>query len=226
MDFDPRDYDSRDEERHSDTPSRGGRDSGDHDGDHDWRQPDARTRDRDDGDVRSLGRGPGNERQGSDQGAGNRDGDPRSADRDRDSRDRHREPRDTFTRHVNLPRGPDREIVRDRDRVYTLRGSESRTLATVGSFRVVSSRDLRDHNGRPADPRSGDLRHLREQRLIETARVRYNRARRHVSDRLCRSLPSRTLMSCMRRPSLAARLFGSSSPRHWRERIARTAGKP
>jgi hypothetical protein len=57
------------------------------------------------------------------------------------------------------------------DREYTLRGSESRTLATVGAFRVVSSRDLRDHHDRPADPRSGDLRLLREQRLIETVRV-------------------------------------------------------
>jgi hypothetical protein len=46
-----------------------------------------------------------------------------------------------------LPRGLEREHVRDRDREYTLRGSESRTLATVGAFRVVSSRDLRDHNG-------------------------------------------------------------------------------
>jgi DNA-binding MarR family transcriptional regulator len=36
---------------------------------------------------------------------------------------------------------------------------------------VVSSRDLRDHDNRPADPRSGDLRHLREQGLIETVRV-------------------------------------------------------
>jgi hypothetical protein len=70
-----------------------------------------------------------------------------------------------------LPSGPEREIVRDRDREYTLRGSESRTLATVGAFRVVSSRDLWDHNNRPADPRSGDLRHLREQGLIETVRV-------------------------------------------------------
>ena len=67
LDLDPRDYDSRDEERHANTPSRGGRgSSGDHDRDHDWRQPDARTRDRDDGDERSLGRGPGNDRQGSD----------------------------------------------------------------------------------------------------------------------------------------------------------------
>ena len=70
---------------------------------------------------------------------------------------------------MHLPRGPERELVRDRDREYTLRGSESRTLATVGAFRVVSSRDLRDHNGGPADPRSGDLRHLREQGLDRDA---------------------------------------------------------
>ena len=35
---------------------------------------------------------------------------------------------------VDLPRGPERERVRDRDRTYTLRGSESRTLATVGAY--------------------------------------------------------------------------------------------
>jgi hypothetical protein len=71
----------------------------------------------------------------------------------------------TFSRDLDLPRGPDRELVRDRDRAYTLRGSESRTLATVGAFRVVSSRDLRDGRDRPLDPRSGDLRHLHEQRV-------------------------------------------------------------
>src|SRR5438876_381474 len=43
-----------------------------------------------------------------------------------------------------------------------------RTLATVGAFRVVSSRDLNDHDGREADPHSGVLRHLREQDLIRT----------------------------------------------------------
>ncbi len=73
---------------------------------------------------------------------------------------------DVFTRHVDLPRGPERERVQDRDRVYTLRGSESRTLATVGAFRVVSSGDLRDHDGSRANLRSGDLRHLRDQGLI------------------------------------------------------------
>jgi hypothetical protein len=172
LDLDPHDYDSRDEERHANTPSRGGRgSSGNHDRDHDWRQPDTGTRDRDDGDERSLGRGAGNDRQGSDVEGRYRDRDPRWTDRDRDTREREREVRDAFTRHLHLPRGRDRELVHDRDREYTLRGSESRTLATVGAFRVVSSRDLRDHDGSPADPRSGDLRHLREQGLIETKRV-------------------------------------------------------
>src|SRR3981081_2633098 len=75
-------------------------------------------------------------------------------------------------RDPDLPRGSDREIVHDaRNRQYTLRGSETRTLSTVGAFRVVSARDLRDHNERPADPRSGDLRHLREEGLIRTERL-------------------------------------------------------
>ena len=36
---------------------------------------------------------------------------------------------------------------------------------------MVSSGDLRDYNDRPTDLRSGDLRHLREQGLVETVRV-------------------------------------------------------
>ena len=172
FDFDPRDYDSRDEERHANTPSRGNRGGSDDRERHDdWSQPETRTRDRDNDDARSLGRGPGNDRQGSDGHPRDRDHDARWAERDRDDRERDREVADPFTRHVHLPRGPERELVHDRDREYTLRGSESRTLATVGAFRVVSSRDLRDHDGSPADPRSGDLRHLREQGLIETTRV-------------------------------------------------------
>jgi hypothetical protein len=74
-------------------------------------------------------------------------------------------------RDLKLPRGADHEIVRERARAYNLRGSETRTLSTVGAFRVVPARQLRDHSGRPADPRSGDLRHLREQGLIETVRI-------------------------------------------------------
>src|SRR4029077_14783034 len=90
---------------------------------------------------------------------------------DREDRMRDTDPREVFTRHLNLPHGQERERVWERDREYTLRGSESRTLATVGAFRVVSSRELRDHHDRPTDPRSGDLRHLREQGLVETVRV-------------------------------------------------------
>jgi DNA-binding PadR family transcriptional regulator len=82
-----------------------------------------------------------------------------------------RDPRDAFMRHVDLPNGPEREVVRDRDREYTLRGSETRTLATVGSFRVVPTGKLRDHDNESAYERSADLRHPREQGLIETVRV-------------------------------------------------------
>lgn len=102
--------------------------------------------------------------------------DPLSGDdsrqRDDDSRDRDPvDPRDAFVEKLDLPRGLERELVRDRDREYDLRGSESRTLSIVGTFRVVSSRDLRDHDGRPADPRKGDLRHLREQGLVRTVPI-------------------------------------------------------
>ena len=171
FDFDPRDLDPRDDERDGNTSrgSRGGSD--DRDRDDDWRQPE-RSRDRGD-DARSPGRGPGNDRASAHAENDTRDrrDDSRWSDRDREPRERATDSRDTFTRHLRLPRGPERQIVRDRDREYTLPGSESHTLATVGAFRVVSSRDLRDHNDRTADPRTGDLRHLREEGLIETVRV-------------------------------------------------------
>jgi len=155
---------SRDDERFGPTGQRrGGSDDG-RDWD-DWRQPEI-ARDRHD-EASDLGRGPGDSRQSRGDHHGN---DPRDDARWHD-RDRGYDPRDVFTRHLELPRGREREIVRDRDREYRLRGSESRTLATVGAFRVVSSRDLRDLHDRPADPRSGDVRHLREQGLVETTRV-------------------------------------------------------
>ena len=172
FDLDPRDFDSRDDGRHESTPNRGNRGaSDDRDRDDDWRQLDCRPRDRDDEDARTLGRGPGNDRHASDELGRDRRNDVRWAERDRNGRERDRKQQNTFTRHVRLPRGLEREIVRHRAREYALRGSESRTLATVGAFRVVSSRDLRDHHDRPADSRSGDLRHLREEGLIETVRV-------------------------------------------------------
>src|SRR5262247_4037860 len=93
--------------------------------------------------------------------------DPRSADdlrerdedpRDRDVRERDRtDPREVFLRALDLPRGPERERVFDGDREYALRGSESRTLATVGAFRVVPAQDFRDRDDRPLDARNTEL---------------------------------------------------------------------
>lgn len=166
MDFDPRDYDSRDDERFIDRDRTASEERDD-----EWNRPAVGSRDRDD-EAREPGRGSGDssESKVGHEGRDHRD-DARWPERDREARARALDPREAFTRHLNLPRGQERELVRDRDREYTLRGSESRTLATVGAFRVVSSRDLRDHHDRPADPRSGDLRHLREQGLVETVRV-------------------------------------------------------
>ncbi|PYR89378.1 MAG: hypothetical protein DMF84_24450 [Acidobacteria bacterium] len=174
MDFDPRDYDdARDPDERDQIEPRSAhrRSSSTHDRDDDWSPRDIGSRDRDGDDARTLGRGPGNDRQGSDDDRRDRHDDARWAERDRDGRDRDRDANQPFSRHLSLPRGLERELVRDRDREYTLRASETCTLATVGAFRVVSSRDLRDHHDGPADPRSGDLRHLREQGLIETVRV-------------------------------------------------------
>jgi DNA-binding MarR family transcriptional regulator len=55
-----------------------------------------------------------------------------------------RHPRDVFTRDLDLPRRRDRQFVRARDRVYEINATESRVLATIGAFRVVSERDLQD----------------------------------------------------------------------------------
>ena len=167
MDFDPRDYDSREEDRFASDQQREGRTSSNDDLDRDdnLRPPDTPIRDREN-DARDLGRGRGEDSRSSNSQAQGHDpqDDARWPERDRD-------PRDVFTRDLNLPRGRERALVHDRDREYRLRGSESRTLAAVGAFRVVSSRDLHDHRDRQLDPRSGDLRHLREQGLVEVARI-------------------------------------------------------
>lgn len=105
-------------------------------------------RDRDD-DSRQLGRGPGSsDRDSHDQSESRDRSDQRGPERDRDVRDRGNDPRDAFRRHLDLPRGRDREIVHDaRGREYTLRGSESRSLSTVGALprcaRARATRALR-----------------------------------------------------------------------------------
>src|ERR1700730_9776869 len=85
-----------------------------------------------------------------------------------DPRDRQVDPRDVFMERVDLPRGLDREHVHSHDHDYTLRGSETRTLTTVGAFRVVPANDLRDKFDQSLDPRHGELWPLRESGLVQT----------------------------------------------------------
>jgi DNA-binding MarR family transcriptional regulator len=78
------------------------------------------------------------------------------------------DPRDVFTRNLDLPRGLERERVHvhEHGQDYHLRGSEVRALATIGAFRVVATDDLRDAHGRAGDVRHGDLERLRSAGLI------------------------------------------------------------
>jgi hypothetical protein len=75
--------------------------------------------------------------------------------RDRDEHD----PRDVLMRDLDLPRGDERELVVDRDRVYELDGEDSRTLAVVGAFRIVPEQAL--------DLPHETLENLHDQRLVE-----------------------------------------------------------
>ena len=109
-----------------------------------------------------------------------RDYDPRPDERERpdlsrgsrgatDERaSRSTDPRDVFTRSLDLPRGASRRRVRVRDHSFELRASEVRILATTGAFRVVPAKDLVDHREKAADARTGDLRRLRESGLVDT----------------------------------------------------------
>lgn len=110
--------------------------------------------------------------------------DPRDDDRDRGSawdrsfggrggtsgrnRNDERDPRDVFTRELDLPRGPERRPVRERGRVYEINGAESRMLATIGAFRVLSETDLHDLRDDADSPRRS-ARHLEREGLIRTS---------------------------------------------------------
>jgi hypothetical protein len=83
-------------------------------------------------------------------------------------RDREELSRDVFTRSLDLPRGRDREQVRDRDRVYDIDGAESRLLATIGAFRVLAESDLHDIRDDPQSSRR-TLKHLEREGLIRTS---------------------------------------------------------
>src|SRR5438093_5982712 len=110
--------------------------------------------------------------------------DPREDDRDRCSawdrdlggrgstsdrdRNRERQPRDVFTKDLDLPRGSERRPVRVRDRVYEIDGGESRTLTTIGAFRVVAESDLHDIRDDSKTSRRS-LKYLEKEGLIRTS---------------------------------------------------------
>ena len=86
-----------------------------------------------------------------------------AGERERDERSR-----DVFTRDLDLPCGQDREQVRDRDHVYEIDGDESRALATVGAFRVITESNLHDIRDDSKSSRRS-LKHLESEGLIRTS---------------------------------------------------------
>lgn len=81
----------------------------------------------------------------------------RERELDWDSRERTDDPRDVFLGDLNLPREREREFVFERGHTYQLNGNDSRTLATVGVFRIVPERELSKHQ----------VDHLRGEGLIQ-----------------------------------------------------------
>ena len=79
-----------------------------------------------------------------------------------------RDPRDVFTKDVDLPRGRERRPVGERDRVYEIDGVESRALTTIGAFRVVAESDLHDLRDDSQGSRRS-LKHLESEGLIRTS---------------------------------------------------------
>lgn len=74
-----------------------------------------------------------------------------------------------FARHVDLPRGPEREIVRERGRSYELNGREGEALATIAAFRVVQMSDVHEmlDHGRGERSAQKSLEHLQDSGLLE-----------------------------------------------------------
>jgi DNA-binding MarR family transcriptional regulator len=109
-----------------------------------------------------------------------RDIDPRAPERDRAAGRGSRagaepthdrisdDPRDVLTRDLDLPRGPARHCVRVRAREYSLSGSDVRSLAAVGAFRVVPAADLREPGRQSPTRASRDLERLRDLGLART----------------------------------------------------------
>jgi hypothetical protein len=123
-----------------------------------------------------------------------RDIDPRAPERERPEPGRGRvgggteveplaaseDPRDVFTRDLDLPRGSSRERVRANNREYRLSGDDVRVMATVGAFRVVPAADLREPNPRTPTRPARDLERLRDLGLVRTTPYVVGRTRTNL----------------------------------------------
>lgn len=108
------------------------------------------------------------------------------------------DPRDVFTRDLDLPRGSSRERVRVNDREYRLSGDDVRVLATVGAFRVVPAADLREPNPRTPTRPARDLERLRDLGLVHTVPYVVGRTRTTL---VTLTGQGRDLLEGARRPS-------------------------
>jgi DNA-binding PadR family transcriptional regulator len=91
---------------------------------------------------------------------------PRDRDEERELDDGGDGTRDVFTRHLDLPEGRERELVRVHEHVYDLNGDDARALANIGAFRVVQARDLIDLGDDDARGRD-TLDHLKDEGLVQ-----------------------------------------------------------
>lgn len=157
-----------------------------------------------------------------------RDIDPRAPERERPEPGRGRvgggteiepvapseDPRDVFTRDLELPRGPSRERVRANDREYRLSGDDVRVMATVGAFRVVPAADLREPNPRTPTRPARDLERLRDLGLVRTTPYVVGRTRTNL---VTLTGEGRAVLEQGRRPDAASNhqafYVGVSKPR-------------
>lgn len=102
---------------------------------------------------------------------------------------------------LTLPRGEERDVVEFRDREYTLSGSETRALATVGAFRVILSEDFtpseRSHNAA-----HDDWRHLSAQGLVTRETLTDRGGARHV---MALTREGKALLDAHREPGRSGR---------------------
>jgi DNA-binding MarR family transcriptional regulator len=124
------------------------------------------------------------------------------------------DPRDVFTRDLDLPRGSSRERVRANNQEYRLSGDDVRVLATVGAFRVVPAADLREPNPRTPTRPARDLERLRELGLVRTTPYVVGRTRTNL---VTLTSEGRAILEQGRRPGAAgdrqAFYVGVSKPR-------------